>query len=404
MGQKKLLLLGGSRYLLPVIRKAHDLDVQVITCDYLPNNIAHKYSDHYINESITDKTAILNVAKSLSIDGIMSFAADPGVTTASYVAEKLGLPFQASYDSTCIMQNKNLFRDFLEKNNFICPKHFVTTNADDALNKADSISFPIIVKPTDSAGSKGCTKVSDISMLKEAVNYALKFSLSQKCIVEEFIEKKYPSSDADGFSVDGKMCCVSFTNQLFDLDSPNPYTPAAYTMPSDIPPSLKLELENELQRLASLLNLKTGIYNIECRISPQNKPYIMEMSPRGGGNRLAEMLDYASSIDLIEASILASIGEPLQHIISGPVYNDYWYQLMLHSNKSGYFKGIKYDRSFEQNNLVEQQLWIKNNDPIHQFDSANYAFGSLFARFPSRDSLENFIAHQEDYIAIEIEE
>ena len=43
--QKKILLLGGLRYLLPVIKAAHDLGYYVITCDYLPDNIAHKYAD-----------------------------------------------------------------------------------------------------------------------------------------------------------------------------------------------------------------------------------------------------------------------------------------------------------------------------------------------------------------------
>mgnify|MGYP006922479047 CR=1 FL=1 len=38
---KKLMLLGGSQYLLPVIKTAQDLGVYVVTCDYLPNNIAH---------------------------------------------------------------------------------------------------------------------------------------------------------------------------------------------------------------------------------------------------------------------------------------------------------------------------------------------------------------------------
>ena len=38
--QKKILLLGGLRYLLPVIKAAHDLGYYVITCDYLPDNIA----------------------------------------------------------------------------------------------------------------------------------------------------------------------------------------------------------------------------------------------------------------------------------------------------------------------------------------------------------------------------
>ena len=49
---KKLMVLGGSRYALPVIKAAHDLGIYVITCDYLPDNIAHKYSYEYFNVSI----------------------------------------------------------------------------------------------------------------------------------------------------------------------------------------------------------------------------------------------------------------------------------------------------------------------------------------------------------------
>lgn len=75
--QKKILLLGGLRYLLPVIKAAHDLGYYVITCDYLPDNIAHKYADEYHNVSIIDKEAVLALARELQIDGIMSFAVDP---------------------------------------------------------------------------------------------------------------------------------------------------------------------------------------------------------------------------------------------------------------------------------------------------------------------------------------
>ena len=85
--QKKLMLLGGLRYLIPVIEAAHKLGIYVITCDYLPDNIAHKYSDEYCNISILDKDAVLNAARRFQIDGIMSFAVDPGVVTAAYVAD-----------------------------------------------------------------------------------------------------------------------------------------------------------------------------------------------------------------------------------------------------------------------------------------------------------------------------
>lgn len=63
MKQKKLMLLGGLRYLLPIINIAHKLGYYVITCDYLPNNIAHKYSDEYINVSIIDKDSVLRIAQ-----------------------------------------------------------------------------------------------------------------------------------------------------------------------------------------------------------------------------------------------------------------------------------------------------------------------------------------------------
>lgn len=68
---KKLLLLGGSRYAIPVIKTAHKLWIYVITCDYLPDNIAHKYADEYCNISIIDKEATLEAARNLNIDGVM---------------------------------------------------------------------------------------------------------------------------------------------------------------------------------------------------------------------------------------------------------------------------------------------------------------------------------------------
>ena len=107
---KKLLLLGGAHYLLPVIREAHALGLYVITCDYLPDNTAHRYADEYRNVSIVDREAVLETARELGIDGIMSFACDPGVVTAAYVAEKLGLPSVGSWESVSILQDKGRFQ------------------------------------------------------------------------------------------------------------------------------------------------------------------------------------------------------------------------------------------------------------------------------------------------------
>ena len=60
---KTLLLLGGARYALPVIDAAHELGAKVVTCDYLPHNYAHTFSDQYINASIVDNEAVLAAAQ-----------------------------------------------------------------------------------------------------------------------------------------------------------------------------------------------------------------------------------------------------------------------------------------------------------------------------------------------------
>lgn len=106
---KKLLMLGGDSLLLPVIETAKAMGVYTITCDYLPDNIAHKYSDEYVNFSTTDKEGILEWAIKNHINGVITFT-DSGALTAAYVAENMGLPYQCSYKAASILQDKSKFR------------------------------------------------------------------------------------------------------------------------------------------------------------------------------------------------------------------------------------------------------------------------------------------------------
>ena len=241
---KKLSLLGGLRYLIPVIKAAQNMGHYVITCDYLPDNIAHRYSDEYHNVSIIDKEAILSLAKHLKIDGIMSFAVDPGVTTAAYVNEKMNLNCAGPFESINILQNKGLFRKFLETHNFNVPKFRYYSNIGEAVNDFEYFDLPVIVKPVDSAGSKGVTKITNKKYLKVALLLAMKSSNTQTFIIEEFLENKNCPSDSDCFSVNGSLDFVTFSNQRFDSRSPNPYVPSAYSWPSSISDENKIYLKS----------------------------------------------------------------------------------------------------------------------------------------------------------------
>ena len=401
MKQKKLMLLGGLRYLLPVIEAAHKLGIYVITCDYLPDNIAHKYSDEYRNVSIVDKEAVLAVARELQIDGIMSFAVDPGVVTAAYVQEEMGLPGNP-YESVCILQNKDRFRNFLTKHGFNVPKAKGFSSIAEALAEAYWYPWPAIVKPTDSAGSKGVTKVNRLADLEPALKVAFEHSLSGRVIVEEFIEKQGCSSDSDCFSVDGQLKFVSFSAQRFDENAPNPYTPSAYSWPSTFTKEQEAELTSEVQRLLTLLGMRTSIYNIETRIGVNGKPYIMEVSPRGGGNRLAEMIRFATGVDLITNAVRAAVEEEVIEVAQKP-YDGYWAEVVLHSDKEGVFQELLIDASIVNAKVVETDLWVKPGDCVREFRGANDAIGTLVLNFASESELVSALKELTRWITVKVQ-
>lgn len=395
---KKLLILGGSRYILPIIKIAKEMGIYVITADYLPNNIAHKYSDEYINVSIIDKEAVLEMAKKKNISGIMSFACDPGVVTCAYVAEMLGLPSCGPYESVCILQNKARFRQFLKDNGFNVPKAKGFKSVQEAMSCLDEFNWPIIVKPTDSAGSKGVTRVEKLADLEVSVVNALKYSSSKEFIIEEFIEKKGCSSDSDSFSVNGKLEFLTFSAQYFDEKSENPYTPSAYRWPATISEANKAYLFKELQRLLDLLKMRTSIYNVETREDVNGVPYIMEVSPRGGGNRLSEVLTYATGINLLKNSILAALGETPENLKQEEV-KDFWAEVILHSSKSGIFDKLIVKKN---NNvrIIEKDLWIKAGEPVGGFSGANEAIGTLILKFETLKDMQAYMDNVDENVIV----
>lgn len=401
MKQKRLMLLGGLSYLLPVIREAHNMGIYVITADYLPNNIAHKYSDEYCNVSIIDKEEVLKKAQSLQIDGIMSFAVDPGVVSAAYVAEKMQLPFQCSYKAATILQNKHLFRQFLTENGFNSPKAKGYNNVDEALEDVDFFSWPVIVKPVDSAGSKGVSKVERKEDLSEAISYALSEAHNGYFIIEEFLEKEGNSSGIEAYIQGEQVLCNDLYDQLFDDNAVNPFTPSAEIWPSSMPLNYQCEIKEELKRLFILLNVRTGIFNVECRVSTNGKAYLMEVSPRGGGNRIAELQDMATGQSLISAEICKAVSLPLPKIES-PSYKGAWCNYVLHSSKPGVLGSIDFDKDFLHKYVKDVSLTVKQGDAISTFTGANTSLGTVFLYAESRPELDEVLRRINNYIHIKL--
>ena len=147
--------------------------------------------------------------------------------------------------------------------------------------------------------------------------------------------------------------------------------------------------------------MKTSIYNIETRESHNGKAYIMEVSPRGGGNRLAEVLRYATGVDLITNAVRAAIGEPVVNVEQKP-YDGYWAEVILHSENNGVFKELEISPELD-GNVIERDLWIEPGTKVGGFSAANEAIGTLVLRFDTAERMNSVMNSIETYVHVVLE-
>lgn len=144
--------------------------------------------------------------------------------------------------------------------------------------------------------------------------------------------------------------------------------------------------------------MKTGIFNVETRVATDGNPYIMEFTPRGGGNRLAEMLQYATGAPLISNSVRACVGLPL--LPMNPCeYKGNWMEIILHAEKDGSFDKLHIDAEFGKY-VVDLDLWVETGDEVHAFRGANEAIGTVFLRCPSEAQIEHVIEHSSEVFRV----
>ena len=398
---KTLLKLGGSAQQIIAIETAKRLGLYTVLCDYLPDNPGQHHADKFYQVSTTDKEVILKVAIEEKIDGILAYASDPAAPTAAYVAEKLGLP-GSPYGSVEILCNKDRFRAFLEENGFCTPVATGYSSIDEALKDlhTDKFSFPVIVKPVDSSGSKGVSRIDTIDEAEKKIENAMSFSRSKRIIVEEYVEKFGYQIAGDGLSVDGKLVFRYFANDHFDPKCINPFVPISASFPYNMPQDIQDKVHNEIQRLLSLLNMGTTTYNFDLRIDKDYNVYLMEVAPRDGGNYIPDIIKYATGVDLVECSVKAAIGEPID-ISSFGKPSGYWSYYAVHSYIDGILDYVYIDPDVLKNNIVENHLIKKSGDEIKAFSGANTTLGILLMRFDSLEQMLYMMDHSEEWIKVE---
>lgn len=388
-GKKTILMLGGSMQQVPAIEAAKEMGYCTVLIDYLSDNPGQFVADKWHPLSTTDIEAVYRVAKEEKVDGILPYASDPAALPAAIVAERLGLPTNPA-KSVEILGVKHKFREFLQNNGFACPKTFTFSPSDpieQIINQASLLKFPIVIKPTDSSGSKGVSFLKDIEEIGKAIRHADEYSRNKILIAEEFISRGFPDViGGDIFIENGKIILFGDMACLRD-DGGKSLIPIGEKKPNGLNSNQIYNLRSELQRLVSSLNIHGGELNIEALIDQDDNVHFLEMGPRAGGNMIPIQLSDAFGVDLIKANIAVAMGEKANLKIVEPT--ECFMTFVLHSHKDGIYEGVEYSPDIKKY-IYRKVHYKKPGDIVETFDGAGKALGIVFMRFPDSDMMNRY--------------
>lgn len=398
----RVLILGGSAFQVPIIRYAKEQCAYVITCDYLPENPGHVLADEYYNVSTTDRQAVLNLARGLDVDAVLSFASEPALQTVSYVAEALGLP-GPSLSAVVELTDKGLFRSLLREAGLPVPMAVTVPKATPAadvprLMEEHGVAIPCIVKPVDSSGSKGITVLDEtLATLPAALEHAFAFSRSGECIIEQYIEGD--QIHGDGYLEGGQLVFQYLGDHVFFTDG-SCRVPISTRWPTRYGPEVVQHIASQVEAIASVSGYRKGPVNIEARVTPEGAIYIIEVSPRNGGNHVPIIIQHLTGFDFVRQVYCDAAGNknpisvPNARALPGAHY-------VLHSSTAGILEGVRLSDTIRPH-LLQLELFKREGTTLELFRGSNGSVGVALLSFSSVAERDALMSVASQHIGLQI--
>lgn len=205
---KKLLILSGNALNCNAVNKARELGIHTVVVDYLSpeKSPAKRIADEHWEISYMDCESIIKKCKEERIDGIYACSHDETQHPYYEICSKLGLPCYMTYEQLQTLTNKRKFKDYCLLNGISVIQEYSQKEID-----RRTVSFPVMVKPTDSCGSKGISFCRNYRELNDAIIIAKEKSLTDDCLIEKAFSGK-TSFQVTYFFIDGNGYVIRTTD------------------------------------------------------------------------------------------------------------------------------------------------------------------------------------------------
>jgi len=292
----------------PAIRIAKELGLFTVVADGSSTAPCRPMADQFEQIDLKDKEGIedlaLSLRKSGGLAGIMTAGTDFSATVA-WVAERLELP-GIPYESALNASDKARMRACFKKAGLPSPE-FTAITKSESLEKP-VLPFPLVVKPVDNMGGRGCRKVNNMDEYREAVTEAIRFSRSGRAIAEAFMDGPEFSVDAIVYQSEIMICGLADRHIFY----PPYFIEMGHTMPTAIPPEQQNALLETFRAGVRALGLagekSAGSAKGDIKLTSKG-PMIGEIAARlSGGYMSGWTYPYSSGAEPVRAAILGAIG------------------------------------------------------------------------------------------------
>ena len=302
--KKKLMIIGAGRLQLPAIMQAKEQGCEVIAVDWDHEAEGFTYSDRALSLSTLDIDGVVQAAKKIKPDGVLTLATDLPVKTVAAVGEALGLK-AVSTDTAAKVTDKGRMRQALLEKKVPVPRFFVVKDKEAFFGAVEAFSDVFIVKPTDSSGSRGVTLVCDKKEAEKAYDYSRRYSHSGRILVEAYLGG--PEVSVETYSEAGTVHITAVTDKI--TTGPPHFVEMGHTIPSSLDKNQLFEIESLARQAVLALGIKEGPTHTEIISTPQG-PMIVEVGARLGGDSIAShLVPAATGVNLVELSIKSALGE-----------------------------------------------------------------------------------------------
>jgi biotin carboxylase len=394
--KRKILFLGAAHFQLPAIRYAVDAGYDVITCDNKPSNPGHAFAVATYNVSTSVVEDVARIAADEQVNGIVAFGSDVGVRTAAQVCSKLGLP-TPSPAAVDTLTNKRKFRELMATAGLqkIAFETFHRCEAAKLKQFLVRRKAPKVLKPVDSAGSKGvCLICSDLE-LDIVIERAFAESILGEIIVEDYVPRVGYQVCGDGYIEAGRLCFVQFGDGHF-YDVPRYMAPIAETFPSSHSPTTLQELSELIEATLLAAGYRHGVFNVDALITSNNRPFILEIGPRSGGNFIPVAIYHHTGVNLVEAAVELAL-DPSAKVSTEKHRGDRYHACyMLHSKRTGVLDKLELNLKICEGKVIDFTPYAQSGDYVKPFTQANFALGNVVVEFPSFAKMHEVVAAGND--------